>query len=52
MKWDLLATEIPHLLEKIQKDMYERALKNRDDHCIEVSTWEEFMTALNGRNIV
>jgi len=32
--------------------MYERALKTRDDHMKEASNWEEFMAALNARNIV
>lgn len=52
MKWEHLATEIPLLLEKIHEDMYNRALKTRDEHLIDAYTWEEFMTALNGRNIV
>lgn len=52
MKWTELDTEIPHLLEKIHNDMYERALKTRDDHLKEASTWEQFMEALNAKNIV
>ena len=52
MKWENLTTEIPKLLEKIHDDMYERAVKTRDEHLKDAFTWEEFMTALNGRNIV
>ena len=52
MKQEDLHSEIPHLLEKIHHDMYERALHIRDDHMKEAATWEEFMTALNQRNIV
>lgn len=32
--------------------MFERAKQNRDDHVVDAFTWEEFMKALNGRNIV
>jgi prolyl-tRNA synthetase len=52
MKWETLAVEIPKLLNQIHEDMYQRALKNRDEHLKEASNWEEFMNALNGRNIV
>lgn len=52
LKWAQLAEAIPQLLETIHNDMYERALQIRDDHMKEAATWEEFMGALNGRNIV
>jgi len=52
MKWSELATSIPQLLDKIHDDMYQRALTTRDEHLKDAFTWEEFMTALNGRNIV
>lgn len=52
MKWVDLNSEVPKLLERIHHDMYERALKTRDEHMKDASTWEEFMTALNARNIV
>lgn len=32
--------------------MYERALVTRDEHMIDAFTWEEFMNALNGKNLV
>ena len=32
--------------------MYERAVKNRDEHMITAYTWEHFMEALTNRNIV
>ncbi len=52
MKWTDLETEIPHLLERIHNDMYERALTTRDEHQKEASTWDEFMVGLNGKNLV
>ena len=52
MKWDELATEVPHLLNKIHNDMYERARATRDEHMNEASTWEQFMNGLNAKNIV
>lgn len=52
MRWDQLVTEIPKLLNQIHEDMYERARKTRDDHVKVAYNWEDFMTALNGRNLV
>jgi prolyl-tRNA synthetase len=52
LKWDVLLVEIPKLLETIHNDMYERARKTRDEHMKVAYNWEDFMTALNGRNIV
>ena len=40
MKQEDLASEIPHMLEKIHNDMYNRALATRDEHMKEASTWE------------
>ena len=40
---DQVALEIPKLLETIQKDMYDRALKRRDEKIFEVSTYEELL---------
>lgn len=40
MKWADLTSEIPHFLDKIHNDMYERALKIRDEHMKEATTWE------------
>lgn len=51
MKWADL-DEIPKLLDKIHNDMYERAKQIRDDHYKEADTWDQFMEALNAKNIV
>jgi prolyl-tRNA synthetase len=52
IKWDSLATDIPNLLDKIHEDMYHRAESTRDAHMKVAYNWEEFMGALNGRNLV
>lgn len=52
MRWDSLADEITKLLDQIHNDMYNRALKTRDEHIKVAYNWEDFMAALNGRNIV
>jgi prolyl-tRNA synthetase len=52
MKHSDIDSEIPQLLERIQRDMFDRAKEIRDSHYKEASTWAEFMDALNGKNIV
>jgi prolyl-tRNA synthetase len=52
MSWANLTTEIPHLLNQIHDDMYQKARQTRDEHMKVAYNWEDFMTALNGRNIV
>ncbi|MDE7091363.1 MAG: proline--tRNA ligase [Bacteroidales bacterium] len=39
---DGLAQFIPALLAEIQKNLFDRALKHRQDNTIKVDTWEEF----------
>ena len=52
IKWDSLTEEIPILLQKIQADMFQRALNRFNEKAKVASTWEEFMTHLNKRNVV
>ena len=52
MKWASLSEEIPKLLNQIHDDMYNRALKTRDERLKVAYNWDDFMTALNGKNIV
>ena len=52
MKWADIVTDIPKLLNQIHDDMYERARKTRDEHMKVAYNWDDFMSALNGRNIV
>ena len=39
------------LLPKIHDQMYDKAKKSRDDHMKHVDNWEDFMSALGGRNV-
>jgi prolyl-tRNA synthetase len=52
MKWTDLASAIPVLLETIHEDMYQRALKTRDEHLKSQDTWEGFMEEINKKNLV
>ena len=50
-KWDNLADEIGKLLDTIHNDMYNKAKAARTAFTKRASNWEEFMDALNGKNI-
>ncbi len=39
---DEIAERIPEIMEQMQKDMYERALKFRDEHTYDAVTYDEF----------
>ena len=49
--WEGLNERLEKLLEDIHTQMFEKAKNARDEHLKEVSTWEEFMDALNHKNI-
>jgi len=49
---DQLAVRIPALLEEIQKAMFEKAKKERDEHIVKITKWEEFVPALDAKNLV
>jgi prolyl-tRNA synthetase len=51
VKWNVLGEFITTLLEQIHEDMYQRALKNRDEHISKVDNWKDFMSELNKRNL-
>ncbi len=40
---DNLGTKIEHLLEKIQKNLYQKALNFRENNTFKVDTWDEFL---------
>jgi prolyl-tRNA synthetase len=44
-----LATRVPAILEEIQANLLARARAFRDERTIEVSTWDEFKAAMEGR---
>ncbi len=49
MKADLVVTEIPKLLEDIQKNIYARALKFRSEKTTSVDSFDEFKKVLDGK---
>jgi prolyl-tRNA synthetase len=46
-----LATAVPILLEQIQKDLYERADKSFKSHVKTITKWDDFVPALNDKNV-
>jgi prolyl-tRNA synthetase len=44
-----LTTRVPALLEEIQANLLARAKTFREEHTTEVSNWDEFKTAMEGR---
>lgn len=47
MPLDTLSTAIPELLQDIQQNMFDRALKFREANTTKVDTWEEFQKVLD-----
>ena len=48
-KMDGVSAVIADLLDQIQKNLYDRALKFRDDHTVEVDTYDEFKEVIAGK---
>jgi len=46
------ADEITKLLTTIQSDMFNKAQKDMDDHLSVVDKWEDFLSALDNKNII
>jgi prolyl-tRNA synthetase len=46
-----LNTEVPKLLEQIQKDLYDRANEMYKSHVKQLTTWDDFVPELNGKNV-
>lgn len=46
---DGLSTIIKQLLEEIQQNLFQRALKFRNEHITKVNNWEEFVTTLDSK---
>jgi prolyl-tRNA synthetase len=44
-----LEHKIPHLLEQIQQNIYQKALDYRSEHIHTVDSWDEFMDALENK---
>jgi len=49
VKADEVTRLVPALLDEIQKNIYERALKFRDEHTTQVESFEEFKKVLDGK---
>ncbi|KAK2627752.1 hypothetical protein QTJ16_002398 [Diplocarpon rosae] len=47
-----LATEIPQLLETIQKDMFTKAEASFREHRLVINKWDEVVPALDAKNVV
>ena len=47
-----LATQVPKLLEQIQSDLYSRAEASFRSHRVQVTKWEDFIPALNNKNLI
>jgi prolyl-tRNA synthetase len=47
-----LVPALNQLLEKIQNNMFQNALNRMNERKKNASTWEEFMTELNKKNVV
>ncbi|KAK9477227.1 hypothetical protein V1514DRAFT_296756 [Lipomyces japonicus] len=47
-----VATQIPTVLDTIQSEMYLRAKADFDSHVIKVTEWEDFVPALNNKNLI
>lgn len=47
-----IKTQVPALLEKIQSDLYNRANEQFQKHTIQVTSWKDFVPALNNKNVV
>lgn len=52
MKKASLAQDMPKLLETIQSDLFNKAKKEMDDHVIIATKWPEFVSALEGQNLI
>ena len=47
-----VATQVPVLLEQIQKDMYDKAEKSFSSHRLVLNEWEKVVPSLNSKNVV
>lgn len=52
IKWQNLAHELPALLDKIQVQMFAKAVEKFKEKAKVASNWQDFMTQLNSRNVV
>lgn len=46
---DQLAARVPEILEQMQSDMYERAVKHLEEHTFEAASYEEFKNTIENK---
>lgn len=46
---EILPEKLAHLLDEVHEEMYQKALKFRDEHITDVTTYEEFKDVLNNK---
>lgn len=51
MNADLLALEVPALLETIQKELFKKSEQSRNDLTADVSKWEEFKSVISDKKM-
>ncbi|KAK9459940.1 uncharacterized protein V1516DRAFT_678446 [Lipomyces oligophaga] len=47
-----ISSAVPQLLEDIQTEMYNKAKAQFDQHVVRVTKWDDFVPALNAKNLV
>lgn len=52
IKVDELKDTIPKLLNQIQADMFNKAKNAYDTHRVQLTTWDDVVPTLNGKNVV
>jgi len=50
--WDKLMATVPKLLDEIQQNLYNKAKEELNSHLVKTDKWEEFLNALDNKNIV
>ena len=46
-----LGIEVPKLLQRIQRDLYDRANQKYKDHTKKITSWDDFVPSLNAKNV-
>lgn len=52
VSWQKLVEQARYTLEQVQKDLLDRATKERDQNVVEVRNWEDFLPALDAKKLV
>lgn len=49
--FDMLGLEVPALLDTIQKDLFNKSEKSRNDLTVDVTTWDEFKSTIADKKV-